>query len=103
MKTASAAKMAAQFADYLEASQEQPVLITRNGKPVALLMAVHDKVEAEQLAVRHARTLRSVFEEAHEQLQRGEGIPHDEFWRQVEQTRRSKRSSAVGKKSASGT
>ncbi len=91
MKTASAAKIAAQFNDYLDASREQPVLITRNGKPVALLLAVNDKAEAEQLAVSRPRTLRSIFEEAHEQLQKGEGIPHDQFWREVEQSRHAKR------------
>jgi prevent-host-death family protein len=91
VKTASAAKIAAKFNDYLEATRNQPVLITRIGKPVAVLLAVHDKAEAEKLALRGPRTLRSVFEEAHEQLQRGGGIPRDEFWRQVEKTRRGKR------------
>jgi prevent-host-death family protein len=90
MKTASAAKIAAQFNDYLEASREQPVLITRNGKPVAVLLAVQDKAEAEHLADRRPRTLRSVFEEAHEQIKKGGGIPHNQFWREVEQTRRAK-------------
>ena len=59
MKSASAAKIAAQFEDYLEASREQPVLVTRNGKPVAVLMAVQDRAEAEQLASRRSRSLRS--------------------------------------------
>jgi prevent-host-death family protein len=90
VKTASAAKIAAQFNDYLEASRDQPVLITRNGKPVAVLLAVQDRADAEQLAVGRARSLRSVFEEAHEQIQKGGGIPHDQFWREVEQTRRAK-------------
>ena len=92
MKTASATKIGAQFNDYLDASLSQPVLITRNGKPVAVLLAVQNKAEAEQLAVRRSRSLRSIFEEAHEQLQEGRGIPHDEFWGQVEQSRRTKRS-----------
>jgi len=69
MKTASAAKIAAQFNDFLEASHEHPVLVTRNGKPVAVLVGVHDKAEAEQLAAGRSRSLRSVFVEAHEQLQ----------------------------------
>jgi prevent-host-death family protein len=98
MKTASAAKIAAQFNDYLEASGEQPVLITRNGKPVAVLLAVQDKAEAEQLAVGRSRSLRSIFEEAHEQIQKGGGIPHDQFWRQVEQSRRAKRPAPARRK-----
>ena len=90
MKTASAAKIAAQFNEYLEASREQPVLITRNGKPVAVLLAVQNKAEAEHLAGDRRRSLRSIFEEAHEQIQKGGGIPHDQFWREVEQSRRAK-------------
>ncbi len=50
VKTVSAAKIAAQFNEYLHASREQPVLVTRNGKPVAVLMAVQNQAEAEQLA-----------------------------------------------------
>ena len=90
MKTASAAKIAAQFADYLETSREQPVLTTRNGKPVVMLLAVQDRADAERLAAGRARRLRSIFAEAHEQIQKGEGIPHDRFWREVEQARRAK-------------
>ena len=91
MKTTSAAKIAAHFNDYLEASREQPVLITRNGKPVAVLLAVQDKAEAEQLASGRRRSLRSIFAEANEQIEEGGGIPHDQFWREVEQSRRAKR------------
>jgi prevent-host-death family protein len=91
LKSASAAKIAAQFNDYLEASREQPVLVTRNGKPVAVLLAVQDKAEAEQLASGRSRSLRSIFEEAHEQINEGGGIPHEQFWRQVKESRRAKR------------
>jgi prevent-host-death family protein len=99
VKTVSAAKMAAQFNDYLNASREQPVLVTRNGKPVALLMAVDNQAEAEQLALGRERPLRSVLREAHEQIQQGHGIPHDQFWRELEDSRAVKqRGSIRGKK-----
>jgi prevent-host-death family protein len=98
MKTASAAKIAAQFDDYLEASREQPVLITRNGKPVAVLLAVQNRAEAEQLAVGRSRSLRSIFEKAHEQIQKGGGIPHAQFWREVEQSRGQATSTSTAQK-----
>jgi prevent-host-death family protein len=88
VKTAAATEIAAQFNHYLEASREQPVLITRNGKPVALLLAVQDKAEAEKLAAGRSRSLRSIFEKANEQLQKGGGIPSDQFWQEVEQSHR---------------
>jgi prevent-host-death family protein len=99
MKTVSAAKLAAQFNDYLKASRQEPVLVTRNGKPVAVLLAIQHKAQAEQVARGRSRSLRSIFEEAHEQLQKGAGIPHDQFWRELEQSRRAKRTApARGKK-----
>ena len=100
MKSASAAKVAARFNDYLEASREQPVLVTRNGKPVAVLLAVQDKADAEQLARGRARSLRSIFQEAQQQLQEGQEISHDRFWREVDQARRAKRSAAGRAKKA---
>ena len=98
MKTVSAAKIAAQFNDYLEASREQPVLVTRNGKPVAVLMAVQNQAEAEQLALGRVRSLRSILQEAHEQIQQGRGIPHDQFWQELKQSRTAKHPSARRKK-----
>jgi prevent-host-death family protein len=93
VKTASAAKIAADFKDYLEASRDQPVLITQKGKPVAVLLAVQNKAEAEQLAGSRPRSLRSVFEQAHRQLEKGQGIAEEQFWREQElrRARREKR------------
>ena len=93
MKTATAAKIAAQFDDYLDASREQPILVTRGGKAVAVLVAVHDKAEAEEVASRRSRSLRSVLAEGDEQIQMSGAIPHAQFWREVEKRRRSKRPS----------
>ncbi len=100
MKTVSAAKIAAQFNDYLKASREQPVLITRNGKPIAVLLAVQNQAEAEQFARGQVRSLRSILQEGHEQIQRGEGIPHDQFWREVEQMRAAEQQAPARRKKA---
>ena len=90
MKTASAAKIAADFNEYLEASRDQPVLITRNGKAVAVLLAVQDKADAERLVVGRSRSLRSIFQEASKEIEKGGGIPHDQFWRKVAESRSAK-------------
>ncbi|NUQ62846.1 MAG: type II toxin-antitoxin system prevent-host-death family antitoxin [Pirellulales bacterium] len=100
MKSASAAKVAAQFNDYLEASREQPVLVTRNGKPVAVLVAVENRTEAEQVASGRPRSLHSVLEEGHRQVEEGRGIPHAQFWHEVEQLRRAARPTSPRRKKA---
>jgi len=91
VQTTSAAKIAAQFNEYLEASRDQPVLIEQNGKPVAMLLAVQAKADAEQLAAGRARSLHAILVEAHEPLEKGGAIPRDQFWRDVEQPPRAKR------------
>jgi hypothetical protein len=53
---------------------------------VAVLLAVQDRAEAEQIAAGRSRSLRSIFAEAHEQIHKGGGIPHDQVWREVEQS-----------------
>ncbi len=100
MKSASAAKVAAQFNEYLEAIREQPALVTRNGRPVAVLVAVQDKAEAEQVASGRSRSLRSVLEEGDRQIQEGRGIPHAQFWREVEESRRANRPPPLRRKKA---
>jgi prevent-host-death family protein len=91
MKSATAVKIAAQFDHYLDASRERPVLVTRNGKPVAVLVGVQDAAEAKRVASGGPRTLKSILAAADEQLRRGRGIPHDRFWREVERSRGAKR------------
>jgi hypothetical protein len=46
------------------------------------------------------RSLRSFFKEADAELQKGDGIPHDEFWREVEKARQDKRPPSSRRKKA---
>ena len=84
MKTASVADMKARFGDYLKASQHGPVIVTRKGKRVAVLLTVTDEEELERLVLAHSPKFRAIVQKSVQQIQAGKGIPHDEFWRQVE-------------------
>lgn len=63
---------------------------------MAVLVAVRNKAEAEQLVASLPRSLRSVFREAHEQIKQIGGIPHDEFWEQVAKSRATRRKRKSG-------
>ncbi len=52
MKIASVAHVKARLSAYLKDSQEGPVVVTRNGKAVAVLLAVTDEDELERLVLR---------------------------------------------------
>jgi prevent-host-death family protein len=98
MKIASVAEIKARLSSYLKASATGPVVVTRNGKAVAVLVGVEDDDEVERLLLAHSRKLRAILDAADRRITEGEGINHEEFWRRVE-TRNRSRANGGGKKS----
>src|SRR5215510_10170650 len=63
---------------------DELVVITKNGKPVAVLLPMEDDDELERLALAYSRRFQAILHEAREQIRTTGGIPHDDFWREVE-------------------
>jgi prevent-host-death family protein len=83
MKIASVADVKARLSAYLKESQEGPVIVTRNGKAVAVLVAVTDEDELERLVLAHSPKFQALLEKSRRQIEETGGIPHDVFWREV--------------------
>jgi prevent-host-death family protein len=98
MKIVSVAEVKARLSSYLKASAAGPVVVTRNGKAVAVLLGVEDDEELERLLLAHSRKLRAILDAADRRIGEGAGIGHDEFWQQVEATNRSREQTGSGKK-----
>jgi prevent-host-death family protein len=84
MKIASVAEVKARLSSYLKASAAGPVVVTRNGKAVAVLVGVADDDEVEQLLLAHSPKLRAILDAADRRIDEGAGIEHEEFWQRVE-------------------
>ena len=84
MKIASVAEVKARLSSYPKESATGPVVVTRNGKAVAVLLGVEDDEELERLLLAHSRKLRAILDAADRRIDEGAGIGHDEFWQQVE-------------------
>ena len=84
MKIASVADVKAKLSAYLRGSQEGPVIVTRNGKPVGVLLAVEDEEELERLLLAYSPRLRKILLAARNQIQSTRGISHREFWKEME-------------------
>jgi prevent-host-death family protein len=84
MKTASVATIKAQLSAYLKAAQDGPVVVTRNGKPVAVILAVHDEEELERLLLAHSAKFQALLDAAEHRLHSTGGLRHEEFWAAVE-------------------
>ena len=64
MKIASVAEVRARFSAYLKESEQGVVIVTRNVRPVAALLAVQDEEEIERLVLAHSPRLRSLLQAA---------------------------------------
>jgi prevent-host-death family protein len=98
MKIASVAAVKARLSAYLKASATGPVVVTRNGKAVAVLVGVEDDDEVERLLLAHSRKLRAILDAADRRIEEGAGIGHDEFWQKVETASRGREQNGSGKK-----
>src|SRR5215468_4257258 len=83
MKIASVADVKARLSAYLNESKEGPVIVTRNGKAVAALVAVTDDDELERLVLAHSPKFQALLDKSRRQIEETGGIPHDVFWREV--------------------
>ena len=87
MKKATLEKLRARLGEYVASSAKQPVLILRDGEPVAVLVGLVGKMK------RSPTKLQDVLRHAWSDYEEHGGIPHDEFWKEFlgpEATRKAK-------------
>lgn len=84
MKVASQSEVAADFAEYVKAAKTGPIVVTSNGKPVAVLLPAEDDDQLERLLMGHSAKLQSILEMARKRFRAGCGITHDTFWAEIE-------------------
>ncbi len=84
MKIASIAEVKAKFSSYIKDSEEGAVVVTRNGRPVAVLLGVQDDDEVERLILSRSKKLREILERSKQQIREGNWLSHEEFWKQVD-------------------
>ncbi len=100
MKTASLSEVQASLAAYVKASEEGPVVVTRNGKPVAVLRAVNGEEDLERLLMANSPRLQAILQRARRRIRAGKGIPAEQFWAEVEAEAAQKKGSRVKRRKA---
>jgi prevent-host-death family protein len=86
MKLASVAEMKARFSAFLKTSEGEPVVVTRNGKPVAVLVGIQDEDEIERLLMAYSPRLRAILDRSRHEINEGESLSHDEFWTEIDRS-----------------
>jgi prevent-host-death family protein len=71
MKIASVAEIKSHLSAYLKASEGGPVVVTRNGRAVAVIVGVQDEDEIERLLMAYSPRLRDILEPLATAVSRG--------------------------------
>ncbi len=68
-----------------ECEKGGPVVITRNGRPVAVLLAPADEEDLEGLLLARSPRFQALLEKSRRSIRSGKGLTHKEFWKAVAQ------------------
>jgi prevent-host-death family protein len=98
MKIAPVADLKARLSSYLERCAEGPIVVTKNGRPRAVLIGVSDEEELERLVLAHTPRFRAMLEAADRRIDKSGGILHEEFWKAAQPKGRGRRASVHAKK-----
>jgi prevent-host-death family protein len=90
MRIAPLADVKARLSAYLEqAVTEGPIVITRNGKAVAVLLAPRDDEDLENILIARSPRFQAMLNRSWQSIKAGRGLSEQDFWKAVSQ--RSKR------------
>ena len=72
MKIAPVADIKARLSAFIQECEGQgPVIITRNGKPVAVMLAIHDQEDLESLMIANSPRIQAMFEQSRRRFKAG--------------------------------
>ena len=86
MRIASLADVKARLSAYVEQCKtEGPVVITRNGKAVAVLLAPLDDDDLESILMARSPRFQALLAQSRHSIQAGKGLSEEEFWKAAEE------------------
>ncbi|MCU0544207.1 MAG: type II toxin-antitoxin system Phd/YefM family antitoxin [Oscillatoriaceae cyanobacterium Prado104] len=84
MKIIPIAQIDVPLRNYLQQAEGEPIVITENGKPVAVMTLIVDPDELERFLLARNPKFMKLIEEADRQIAETGGINHADFWKLVD-------------------
>jgi len=84
-RIAPLAEVKARFSAFINSCRESgaPVIVTRNGRPVAVLMPLNDD-DLDSFALSANPKFQSMLQRSYDSIRKTGGIPDEAFWQRVE-------------------
>ena len=87
MRIAPLAEVKAKLSAFIDESEtEGPIVITRNGKAVAVLVAAANDDDVENLVLARSPRLQRLLDKSRRSIKAGRGLSPKEFWKAVSKT-----------------
>jgi len=91
MRIAPLADVKARLSAYVEqAETEGPIIITRNGKAVAVLLAPVNDDDLESLILARSPRFQALLEKSRKSIKAGKGLSQEDFWQAVAEREKQK-------------
>lgn len=84
MNIAPLADVKARFSAYVKKTKEGPVVVTKNGKPVVLLLSIADDDDLERILLANSKRFQAMLDAAEQRIKETGGINHEDLWATVE-------------------
>jgi prevent-host-death family protein len=84
MNIAPLADVKARFSAYIKQLQKAPVIVTKNGRPVAVMIGISDTDDLERIMLAISPRFQALLDKAENRIQETGGISHDEVWAQID-------------------
>lgn len=96
MKIAPLADVKARLSAYVdECGAEGPIIITRNGKAVAVLVVPHDDDDLERLMLGRSPRFQALLNRSRRSIAQGKGLSEKAFWDTVRKRARERKAAAA--------
>ena len=84
MNIAPIADVKTRFSAYVEKTRQGPVVVTKNGRAVAVILNVKDDDDLERILLANSPKLRKILDAAEQRIRATGGIPHEDIWKTIE-------------------
>ena len=97
MRIAPLADVKARLSAYLdECGAEGPIVITRNGKAVAVLLVPYDDDDLERLMLGRSPRFQALLDRSRQSIAEGKGLSEEAFWKAVRKRAQERKATAAG-------
>ncbi len=85
MRIASLADVKTHLSTYIDrCTTDGPIVITRNGKPAAVLVAPLDDEDLENLVLARSPRFQAMLAQSRQSIEEGKGLSEEAFWSAVD-------------------